>query len=260
MAAPAATGWEAALHALRGGAAAAPLWEDVYGPLRAGRVDDLLVIAQLGQSLDGRIATPTGHSHYINGSAGLDHLHRLRALVDAVVVGVGTATADDPQLTVRRVAGPDPARVVIDPRGRLARSARCLAAGTARRLVVTAATTPREAGADVEVIALPCRSGEIDPAAIVASLAERGLRRLLVEGGAGTVSRFLGARCLDRLHIVVAPVILGAGPSGLSLPSIERVEDGIRPVTHTHRLGNEMLFDCDLSAQRRVIGCARKSP
>ena len=93
VAAPAATGWEAALHALRGGAAAAPLWEDVYGPLRAGRVDDLLVIAQLGQSLDGRIATPTGHSHYINGSAGLDHLHRLRALVDAVVVGVGTATA-----------------------------------------------------------------------------------------------------------------------------------------------------------------------
>ena len=66
-----------------------------------------------------RVATFTGHSHYINGTEGLDHLHRLRALMDAVVVGVGTAVADDPLLTVRRVAGPHPARVVIDPNGRL---------------------------------------------------------------------------------------------------------------------------------------------
>src|ERR1700731_3284623 len=76
-----------------------PAWEALYGPLRAGRVDDLMVVAQLGQSIDGRIATATGHSKYINGAAGLDHLHRLRALVDAIVVGGGTAGADNPQLT-----------------------------------------------------------------------------------------------------------------------------------------------------------------
>jgi riboflavin biosynthesis pyrimidine reductase len=68
-------------------------------------VDGLMVVGQIGQSLDGRIATESGHSKYINGPAGLTHLHRLRALVDAVVIGVGTAIADDPQLTVRRVAG-----------------------------------------------------------------------------------------------------------------------------------------------------------
>jgi len=81
-------------------------WEELFGPLRHSRVDDLVVVAQIGQSLDGRVATETGHSHYINGPAGLAHLHRLRALVDAVVIGVGTALADDPQLTVRRVTGP----------------------------------------------------------------------------------------------------------------------------------------------------------
>jgi riboflavin biosynthesis pyrimidine reductase len=75
--------------------------------------DELVVVGQFGQSIDARIATDTGHSHFINGAAGLAHLHRLRALVDAVVVGVGTALADDPQLTVRRVAGPCPARVVM---------------------------------------------------------------------------------------------------------------------------------------------------
>ena len=97
-----------------------PPWQDIFGPLRRGLVDDLVVVGQFGQSIDARIATASGHSHYINGAEGLAHLHRLRALVDAVVVGVGTALADDPQLTVRRVAGPNPARVVIDPNGRLA--------------------------------------------------------------------------------------------------------------------------------------------
>src|SRR5450755_3550683 len=113
-------------------------WEELFGPLRHSRIDDLVVVAQIGQSLDGRVATETGHSHYINGPAGLAHLHRLRALVDAVVVGVGTALADDPQLTVRRVSGPHPARVIIDPGGRLPAGARMFAADGVRRLVLTA--------------------------------------------------------------------------------------------------------------------------
>src|SRR5262245_63117546 len=82
--------------------------QEICGPLRRRIKDNLVVVGQFGQSIDARIATPTGHSHYINGAAGLAHLHRLRALVDAVVVGIGTAVADDPQLTVRHVAGPSP--------------------------------------------------------------------------------------------------------------------------------------------------------
>src|SRR5712675_3092510 len=112
-------------------------WEERFGPLKAGATDDLVVVGQFGQSLDGRVATESGHSHYINGPAGLAHLHRLRALVDAVVVGIGTAVADDPQLTVRHVAGPSPARVVIDPSGRLPATARLLADDGIRRIVIT---------------------------------------------------------------------------------------------------------------------------
>ena len=98
----------------------------------------MIAVGQIGQSLDGRIATPAGHSHYVNGDDGLAHLHRLRALVDAVVVGIGTVIADDPQLTVRRVSGPHPARVVIDPSGKLPRNARVLANDGMRRVVITA--------------------------------------------------------------------------------------------------------------------------
>ena len=112
-------------------------WSEIFGPLRRGLVDELMVVGQIGQSLDGRIATESGHSKYINGPAGLTHLHRLRALVDAVVIGVGTAIADDPQLTVRRVAGQQPARVVIDPNGRLGNKARVFDEDGARRILVT---------------------------------------------------------------------------------------------------------------------------
>src|SRR5712671_3031525 len=153
-------------------------WEERFGPLKAGATDDLVVVGQFGQSLDGRVATETGHSHYINGPAGLAHLHRLRALVDVVVVGVGTARADDPQLTVRHVAGPSPARVVVDPRGRIVPSARLFARDGVRRLVITADGTRPELPAGVECVSLPATDGTIAPSAILAALAEHGFRRM----------------------------------------------------------------------------------
>src|SRR5262245_32117112 len=187
-----------------------------------------MVVGQCGQSIDARIATPTGHSHYINGEAGLAHLHRLRALVDAVVIGVGTAIADDPQLTVRRVTGPNPARVILDPNGRLPASAPALAPDGIRRLVITAADATTKLPTEVEVIPRAADARRLAPAAIVAALAARGFRRILVEGGADTVSRFLAARCLDRLHVLVAPIILGAGRPSLELPPVARVDEAMR--------------------------------
>lgn len=233
-------------------------WEEMFGPLRTGKIDPLVVVGQVGQSLDGRIATTTGSSRYINGSAGLAHLHRLRALVDAVVVGVASAIADDPRLTVRYVVGPDPARVVIDPRGRLPRTARLFADDGARRIVVIAEGARCEIPG-VEVLALPARDGRIAPAAILAGLAETGLRRVLIEGGPDTLSRFLAAGCLDRLHVIVAPIILGDGPAGFSLGPIERLDQALRPPMQIHPLGGEVLFDCDFSAQRAPVGPAKKS-
>ena len=234
-------------------------WEDLFGPLRHSRVDDMVVVAQIGQSLDGRVATETGHSHYINGEGGLIHLHRLRALVDAVVIGVGTAITDDPQLTVRRVDGPNPARVVIDPNGRLPSSARLLAADGIRRVVISDVEAPAVLPAGVEVVLLPAREGQLAPAAIVAALAARGFRRILIEGGADTVSRFVAARCLDRLHVLVAPIILGSGRSSLTLPPIERLDEAMRAPMRVHNLGGDVLLDCDLSAQRLPIGRAKIS-
>lgn len=222
-------------------AAAASLLE-LFAPLAAA---PRLVIAQLGQSLDGRIATPTGRSHYINGADGLRHLHRLRALVDAVVVGAGTVAADDPQLTVRHCAGDNPVRVVIDPRGRLPATHRVFRDGQAPSLVVRsrAATSTPPAPA----LELADDGGDIAPHRILEALAARGLARVLVEGGAQTVSRFLAARALDRLHVVVAPLIIGSGRVAVELPPIDTLDAALRaPVRHIP-LGTDMLFDLHLT-------------
>jgi riboflavin-specific deaminase-like protein len=218
-----------------------------------------MVVAQIGQSLDGRVATASGHSHYVNGPAGLAHLHRLRALVDAVVIGVGTALADDPQLTVRRVSGPQPARVVIDPAGRLSSGARVFAADGVRRLLMTGSGVRPPLPPGIEVVGLPKVGGQIAPQAILMALAERGFRRVLVEGGADTVSRFLAAHCLDRLHVIVAPIILGSGRPGFTLPPVERVDEAPLLPVRLHKLGDDVLFDCDLAAQRMPVGDANRS-
>jgi riboflavin-specific deaminase-like protein len=236
-----------------------PPWEEIFGPLRQGRVDDLIVVGQCGQSIDARIATTTGHSHYINGAEGLAHLHRLRALVDAVVIGVGTARADDPQLTVRRIPGPSPARVVIDPNGRLAPSARLLTNDGVRRLVMTRNDATPDLPPGVEIVRLAADAGQLAPRAVLAALAERGFRRILIEGGSNTVSRFLAAGCLDRLHVMIAPMIIGSGAPSVSLTPIERVDQAIKAPIRAHILGEEVLLDCDLSGHRIGIGMAKKS-
>jgi diaminohydroxyphosphoribosylaminopyrimidine deaminase / 5-amino-6-(5-phosphoribosylamino)uracil reductase len=255
-----AEAWARFVQAFRVSAERLPApWNELFGPLRNGGKDGQVVVGQIGQSLDGRVATLSGDSKYINGPYGLAHLHRLRALVDAVVIGVRTALADDPQLTVRRVAGPNPARVVLDPHRRLPPSARVFTEDGTRRLLFTCEHASKAVAAGVEIVSLPSVGGHMPPIDILAALAQRGLRRVLVEGGAETVSRFLAAGCLDRLHVIVAPIILGGGRPGFVLPPVDRVERAARIPIRSFRLGDDLLFDCDLSTQRKLIGSANRS-
>ncbi len=228
---------------------------NLYAPVATGHGGDAFVIGQLGQSLDGRVATATGRSHYINGPESIRHLHRLRALVDAVIVGIGTVVADDPRLTVRGVDGRDPARIVIDPNGRLPPDARMLADDGCPVFVVQGCDRPRPAW--VTPVVVPPRDGRLDPAAIIAALSALGLRRLLVEGGAATVSRFLAAGMLNRLHLCVAPMVIGSGPIGISLPPIDHLDSALRPHTQVHHLGRDILFDCELQRPVAAPACSQ---
>ena len=235
---------------LPSGAEARAFW-NLYAPV-AGEAKQGVVLGQIGQSLDGRIATPTGHSRYVNGPEAIVHLHRLRALVDAVVIGVGTALADDPQLTVRAVPGPNPARVVIDPNGRLPEAARLLAEDGVPVFAVQG--DARKRSQRIVPVTVPMQGRHLDPRDIVAALAGLGFRRLLIEGGAHTLSAFLSAGALGRLHICIAPLIIGSGPVGLDLPPIDTLEDAYRPKVSVHRLGTDVLFDCCFAPAADVPG------
>ncbi|EHJ93269.1 RibD family protein [Vreelandella boliviensis] len=210
------------------------------------------VVAQLGQSLDGRIATESGHSHYINGHESLVHLHRLRAMVDAVVVGAGTASADNPQLTVRHVSGTNPTRVVLDPRGRIPNDLALLNTDSAPTLHIVGSAVGAESQATtslahVERCVLPLNaSSQFNPDDVVTLLAEKGLPRVLVEGGGITVSQFIEAGAVDRLHLLVAPLLIGSGRPGLQMTPIETLESALRPPTRTFRCGDDTLFDLRL--------------
>jgi riboflavin-specific deaminase-like protein len=224
-----------------------------FAPFEAEPANDAFVVGQLGQSLDGRIATISGESRWISGGAALDHLHRLRACVDAVIVGAGTILADDPQLTVRRIAGPNPARVAIDPTGRLGAKGKWLADDNIRRILVSSAAT---APPGAELLQLPSRQGRIKTADIVAALFGLGLRKILVEGGPRTLAAFIEEGRLDRLHLLVAPVVIGSGRKGLELPPEPRLALARRPKATVYSLGDgEVLFDCDFAAYRRRAKC-----
>lgn len=218
---------------------------DAFADLRAAREKGVgHVVAQLGLSLDGRIATETGDSRYINGTAALSHLHRLRASVDAVLVGAGTARADDPRLNVRLCDGASPARVLIDRRGTVPAHAKVWAADGSRCLVFGGCPgLPRH----VERIAAPASRIGIDT--IITALADRGLHRILVEGGANTLSRFLEAGLVDELHLLYGRVIIGSGPVGINLPAISRLSAAPRPT------GETVVFpDGDLLVRCRLKG------
>jgi diaminohydroxyphosphoribosylaminopyrimidine deaminase / 5-amino-6-(5-phosphoribosylamino)uracil reductase len=225
--------------------AVADRFPDIFGCFDQGTPERPFVVAQLGQSLDGRIATLTGDSKYINRAAALDHLHRIRAHVDAVVVGIGTVIADDPLLTVRRVEGRSPARVVIDPKGRLPLTAKCLRDDGVPRYVVRLCDGPVPAG--VETIRPEDPTAALKPRFIIEALARKGIGRILIEGGARTISAFIDARAVDRLHVMVAPLLLGSGKPALDLRPIGALSEALRPRARTYVLPDgDVLFDCDM--------------
>jgi riboflavin-specific deaminase-like protein len=224
----------------------------LYLPVCAAGISRPVIIGHLGQSVDGQIATESGDSCFVTGPENLVHLHRMRALCDAVLVGAGTVAADDPRLTTRLVEGPNPVRVIIDPQRRLPDDRRVFAEADAPTLVACQVGQDGHTGVDGRHLCLPREGDGLSLSALVSALGDRGLHALFVEGGGVTVSRWMEAGLLDRLQVAIAPVLVGSGRQGLQLPPAASMQACRRPACRVYRMGEDLLWDFDLRSERRI--------
>jgi riboflavin-specific deaminase-like protein len=238
----------------------------LYLPICSATSARPLTVGHLGQSLDGFIATPSGDSQFVTGGDNIVHVHRMRALCDAVVVGAGTVAADDPQLTTRHVPGPNPLRVVIDSGRRLGPNFRVFTDSSVATLYACARSrlSTGETHQEAAVIAAIDEGAPGDEAAQVLQLLRvRGCSRVFIEGGGVTVSTFLQANLLDRLQVAIAPVLIGDGRPAIRLAPQDRLRDCLRPRYRVFRMGGDVLFDCELnvradSSESQVAGSVNR--
>ena len=220
---------------------------DLYLPVCSATAIRPIVVGHLGQSLDGFIATHSGDSQFVTGSANILHLHRMRALCDAIVVGAGTVAADDPQLTTRQVAGTNPVRVIFDPTRRLAPTYKVFTDSVVETLYVCANSRvePGETHiGDALIVGVDDEDTGRAIEQLLNLLRGRGCARVFVEGGGVTVSSFLVANLLDRLQIAVAPLLIGDGRPAIRLAPHDRLSDCRRLEWKVFRMGDDVLFDC----------------
>jgi len=226
---------------------------DLYLPVCSATALRPITVGHLGLSLDGFIATYTGDSQFVTGHENILHLHRMRALSDAVVVGAGTVAADDPQLTTRHVPGPNPLRVVFDPARRLTPEYRIFSDADIPTWYCCERALVRQGETHVgSAVIVAIDSGEPGPAVadLLRLLREHGCARVFVEGGGVTVSAFLEANLLDRLQMAIAPLIIGDGRPAIRVPARPNLRDCLRPRYRVFRMGGDVLFDCDLTSER----------
>lgn len=231
--------------------AAARLNEAFFKHCRTGRP---FVTVKCAATLDGRIATRTGDARWITGERARARVHELRHAADAILVGVGTVVADDPQLTTRRAggrAGKDPLRIVLDPRLRIPPQARVLNhRSTADTLVVAAEGVPAARRNEIErpgvrVIECPAPGGRIDWAALLAQLGALGVTALLIEGGSRVFASAFRAGIVDKACFFIAPILF-AGDDGVPVcsgPGVDTVDMAIRlRRTQMRRYGEDLMI------------------
>lgn len=222
--------------------------------LKHTRTGKPFVILKCAATLDGRIATRTGHAQWVSGPEARRFVHELRHAVDGIMVGVGTVKADDPSLTTRlpEGGGRDPHRIILDTHLSIPLNARVLTQPSKAQTILVAGRdvapgARRQAeSAGARVMTVPCRDGKVDLAAALERLGAEGLASILVEGGSRVCGSALRAGLVDKLCFFFAPKLLGGddgipicrGPGAAQMPDCLKV-DRIK----VHRMGEDILVE-----------------
>jgi len=212
------------------------------------------VTLKIAQSLDGRIATASGNSRWITSHEARVLAHRIRSESDAIIVGIGTVLADDPQLTVRHVSGKNPVRLILDSQLRIPLESQLLTDDHVHQTIIATTSTDlskmdriKKMGAHVWEIK-PSENGKIAIPILLKKIAQARMSAVMVEGGADVFTSFLKSKMVDRIIFALAPKIIGAGKDAIGDLEILDVDNSIKLVNvRTKKLGPDILVSADVS-------------
>ena len=207
------------------------------------RKNKKLVIAQIGQSIDGRIALNNGNSHYINNPKSIIYLHCLRSISDAIIVGSNTIKKDDPLLTTRKVKGKNPKRIIID--GSLSLNNKYKIFNDGNENIIFTKSNKNIRLNNSTIIRLKEKNFTKN---LITQIKKLKYKNILVEGGSKTISELINNKYIDILQFMIAPILIGSGINSLNLKEISNLNKAIRPKHNFNELDNEIIVNLFLNS------------
>ena len=202
-----------------------------------------LVIAQIGQSIDGRIALNNGNSHYINNPKSIIYLHCLRSISDAIIVGSNTIKKDDPLLTTRKIKGTNPKRIIID--GSLSLNNKYKIFNDGNENIIFTKSNKNIRLNNSTIIRLKEKNFTKN---FITQIKKLKYKNILVEGGSKTISELINNKYIDILQFMIAPILIGSGINSLNLKEISNLNKAIRPEHNFNGLENEIIVNLFLNS------------
>jgi riboflavin-specific deaminase-like protein len=207
------------------------------------RKNKKLVIAQIGQSIDGRIALNNGNSHYINNPKSIIYLHCLRSISDAIIVGSNTIKKDDPLLTTRKIKGTNPKRIIID--GSLSLNNKYKIFNDGNENIIFTKNNKNIKLNNSTIIRLKEKNFTKN---LITQIKKLKYKNILVEGGSKTISELINNKYIDILQFMIAPILIGSGINSLNLKEISNLNKAIRPKHNFNELENEIIVNLFLNS------------
>ena len=207
------------------------------------RKNKKLVIAQIGQSIDGRIALNNGNSHYINNPKSIIYLHCLRSISDAIIVGSNTIKKDDPLLTTRKIKGTNPKRIIID--GSLSLNNKYKIFNDGNKNIIFTKSNKKIRLNNSTIIRLKDKNFTKN---LIMQIKKLKYKKILVEGGSKTISELINNKYIDILQFMIAPILIGSGINSLNLKEISNLNKAIRPKYNFNELENEIIVNLFLNS------------
>ena len=207
------------------------------------RKNKKLVIAQIGQSIDGRIALNNGNSHYINNPKSIIYLHCLRSISDAIIVGSNTIKKDDPLLTTRKIKGTNPKRIIID--GSLSLNNKYKIFNDGNENIIFTKSNKNIRLNNSTIIRLKEKNFTKN---FITQIKKLKYKNILVEGGSKTISELINNKYIDILQFMIAPILIGSGINSLNLKEISNLNKAIRPKSNFNELENEIIVNLFLKS------------